>query len=188
MFDEAIKQVFRLPGPHRKLGLGVPSNASIDGLYHLSALVPDASTMIELGSAWGESTFFFWKTGKFKKIYAVDPFMGRDVDNFDEPQHLLENVVIPSAGLVEHVRQKSADAATLFPDKTFDLVYVDAAHDYENVKRDIIAYINKVKPGGIIAGHDYSPPDFPGCVAAVNEIFGVPDKVFTDTSWMKRIA
>lgn len=36
-----------------------------------------------------------------------------------------------------------------------DFVFIDAAHDYESVKKDINAWLPKVKENGIIAGHDY---------------------------------
>jgi len=60
----------------------------------------------------------------------------------------------------------SADAAKYF-DKV-DFVFIDAAHDYDSVKRDIEAWLPKVT--GVIAGHDY--PAYKGVVTAVEEIFG----------------
>jgi hypothetical protein len=55
-------------------------------------------------------------------------------------------------------------------------------HDYENVKADILAWKPKVKPGGIMAGHDYGP-HAPGVIKAVNEVFGKPSRVYRDTTW-----
>jgi len=37
----------------------------------------------------------------------------------------------------------------------FDFVYLDAMHDYRNVMDDLVAWTPLVKPGGILAGHDY---------------------------------
>ena len=39
---------------------------------------------------------------------------------------------------------------------SLDLVFVDAAHDYANVKADVLAYWPKLKPEGVISGHDFS--------------------------------
>jgi len=42
-----------------------------------------------------------------------------------------------------------------FEDDYFDWVYIDAAHDYPSVKKDLDVSFRKVKNGGIVAGHDY---------------------------------
>jgi hypothetical protein len=54
-------------------------------------------------------------------------------------------------------RQYSVEAATKFADRSLDLVFIDAAHDYANVKADIEAWHGKVRPGGWLSGHDYKP-------------------------------
>jgi hypothetical protein len=52
-------------------------------------------------------------------------------------------------------RKTARDAATLFADGYFDVVYVDGAHDYENVLHDLTAYDRKLNPQGILLGDDY---------------------------------
>jgi len=52
-------------------------------------------------------------------------------------------------------RMKSIDAAPNFEDGAFDYVYIDARHDYCGVTEDMLAYWPKVRPGGILAGHDF---------------------------------
>jgi predicted O-methyltransferase YrrM len=49
----------------------------------------------------------------------------------------------------------SEEAAEAFEARSLDFVYIDAQHHYEAVKRDIALWWPKVKPGGILAGHDY---------------------------------
>jgi hypothetical protein len=52
-------------------------------------------------------------------------------------------------------RQTAHDAAEQFADGYFDFVYVDGAHDYENVLHDLKAYDRKLTPQGALIGDDY---------------------------------
>ena len=47
------------------------------------------------------------------------------------------------------------EAVELFEDNFFDYIYIDAAHDYNNVMKDINGWMSKLKTGGVMAGHDY---------------------------------
>jgi hypothetical protein len=53
----------------------------------------------------------------------------------------------------------SLEGAKLYPDGHFDLVYIDACHDYPAVRDDIAAWLPKVRPGGVLAGHDWQYGD-----------------------------
>ena len=64
----------------------------------------------------------------------------------------------------------------------FDIVWIDADHSYESVARDIDLYCNKVKPGGIICGHDY---DWPEVHRAVHERFDNVES-HADDVWLVR--
>jgi hypothetical protein len=56
---------------------------------------------------------------------------------------------------IKFISKTSAEASKDFPDNFFDLVYIDADHSYEAVRKDIQTWISKVKNYGIIAGHDW---------------------------------
>lgn len=66
-----------------------------------------------------------------------------------------------------------------------DFVFIDADHSYEAVKADIAAWRAKVREGGWITGHDYTPDRFPGVVRAVDESFADFD-LGDDCTWMAR--
>lgn len=65
----------------------------------------------------------------------------------------------------------STEAAKFIADGSLDFVYIDAAHDYENVKKDIHAWEPKVRKGGIVSGDDYYefPSGHGGVIPAVDE-------------------
>ena len=69
-----------------------------------------------------------------------------------------------------YLRSDTREAASQFEDDSLDALFVDADHRYEFVRADIVAWLPKVKPGGLIVGHDYWNKD-PGVVRAVDELF-----------------
>lgn len=53
------------------------------------------------------------------------------------------------------IRKFSMDAVKDFDDESLDFVYIDANHELPWVMDDIYYWDKKVRPGGIISGHDY---------------------------------
>ena len=55
------------------------------------------------------------------------------------------------------VQALSVDRALLkaVPQNSVDFVYLDGAHEYGNVGREMEPYWNMISPGGMLAGHDY---------------------------------
>lgn len=56
---------------------------------------------------------------------------------------------------VHFYKQFSMDAVRRFKNNSLDFVYIDACHDYPWCMDDIIYWSEKVRPGGIVSGHDY---------------------------------
>jgi predicted O-methyltransferase YrrM len=66
------------------------------------------------------------------------------------------------------VKASSMEAARDVADGSLDFVYIDAAHDFDHVMEDLITWSRKVKPGGIVSGHDYDRGHRRGVIPAVN--------------------
>jgi len=79
-------------------------------------------------------------------------------------------------------RTTTQSAARSIKNSSLDFVFIDADHTYEGVAADIDGWQRKVRPGGMILGHDYNPRDFPGVVQAVNERFASV-LLFPDHVW-----
>jgi hypothetical protein len=90
----------------------------------------------------------------------------------------------PIAHLINPIRLPSLEAAKKYEERSLDFVFIDAAHDYENVRADILAWRSKVKVGGHLGGHDFIL-NFPGVIQAVNEL--VPNASIIGTSWLTQI-
>jgi len=100
------------------------------------------------------------------------------------PEHQFENLyetflnnIEPVKHQIKPVKALSWDGANYYTDKSLDFIFIDAAHDYESVKKDINAWFPKLKKGGVIAGHDYTWCD--DVKKAVHEFFG--DKIIDET-------
>ncbi len=63
--------------------------------------------------------------------------------------------ISPFSERVRIMRMLSLEAAALIPDQSLDFVYVDANHGYRAVVSDLNAWYPKVRPGGLVSGHDY---------------------------------
>lgn len=70
----------------------------------------------------------------------------------------------------------SEEANAYVPEGTLDFAYIDARHDFDSVFRDLTLWFRKVKPHGILAGHDYIDGFYDadyGVKSAVDQFFSV---------------
>jgi hypothetical protein len=147
----------------------------------------NSGTFVELGAWEGESAIFMAKAIKKSKkdiqFYTIDlwqPYPVGNLVHYPNYELYLSNID-PYKDYINTMRCDSAEAADHF--KKVDFVFIDACHDYEAVKRDIMAWLPKVT--GVIAGHDYTA-DYPGVEKAVDEIFG-HDRSIIKSSWLHEV-
>lgn len=155
-----------------------------DGLY----LLPKGGVVAEIGVAFGNFSKEILRVVQPKQFVAVDTFdldkaswTGRRAyeEKFEglshEDYYRRRFHAEISEGQVAVKKGFSSVVMTEFPDKFFDIVYIDAAHDYENVKKDLEIATKKIKDSGAIILNDYTVLD-PillqpyGIVQAVNEL------------------
>lgn len=132
---------------------------------------------VEVGAWKGKSTSFMAvliaNSGKSIKFDVVDTWKGssehQNMDSIINDTLYSEFIfnMKPVESYYTPLRMTSVKAAGMYEDQSLDFVLIDANHDYEPVKEDLIAWLPKVKIGGVIAGDDYP---WPGVTQAVNEI------------------
>jgi hypothetical protein len=118
-------------------------------------------------SYFGEDRPPFMPEGK----YECD--MGEGLKTQQEFDQIYQNIIIKISNdnRVKFIREASLNAVNLFENDSLDFVFIDSVHLYEYVKQDVMAWIKKVRPGGIISGDDHIN-DFPGVSKALYELFG----------------
>ena len=146
--------------------------------------------MVEVGSYAGESSEIWAQSGVFNSVICVDIWKsGYDNTIAAKTNELAEKkfdeVAAKYPDIIHKMKCDSITASKTFADNMFDLVYIDAEHSYDAVKRDIAAWLPKIKKGRIISGHDFNNVSWKGVVNAVVETLGKPDATFEDTSWLK---
>ena len=81
-----------------------------------------------------------------------------DMSNQENPKEIILDVFDNLSGYEDRttlIRAESNAASYLFKDEYFDFIYIDANHKYSYVMRDIKIWYPKLKPGGVLAGHDW---------------------------------
>jgi hypothetical protein len=134
--------------------------------------VPEGGTIGELGCYKGRSLCSVADIIKRKnlKVVVVDIFNGTDCEVKELDYQLLFETNIQRFGIRDQViiyKGYTDEIVNKIPDATFDLLFIDASHLYEDVKKDIENWECKVKKSGTISGHDYG--NWEGVGRAVNE-------------------
>jgi hypothetical protein len=140
----------------------------VSGLLHRPALGA------ELGAHTGKFTEHLLSAHRGLSMYAIDTWVVRpryETYNFDNVRKDFSRRIGRFGNRVRVLQMETVAAADRVQDGTLDFVFIDADHSYEAVAADIDAWRSKIKPGGILSGHDYGHPRFPGVDRAVDERF-----------------
>jgi hypothetical protein len=124
-------------------------------LTWLGKQAKEHSNIVEVGSHLGRSTVILGQNTP-GKVFAFDDWKGAREDprwrpGLDFYPQFLENVkglpVTPirgDHGLINGTPELGQP----------DMIFIDGGHTYEEVKRDIVTWKAKLKPGGLLCGHD----------------------------------
>jgi predicted O-methyltransferase YrrM len=118
--------------------------------------LPKDSIVAEVGVNQGEFSHQILNICKPSKLHLIDAWHS---ERYHDGLALLvekkfERYIFDNR--VEINRGLSTEIVERFHDGYFDWVYIDTVHDYETTKLELEKYSEKVREGGVIAGHDYS--------------------------------
>lgn len=155
----------------KSLGYGYMTEAEVDCLHRLAALVPAnaKATIINIGAGAGTSGLAFREGNQLARIVTIDIHLNSPLGSLQS-----ESNAFRQAGKEppEQIQSGSIRVGQLWDRGKVDLVYVDGDHSEEGVRGDIEAWLPHIKPGGYIAFHDYAgePHHWPAVQQVVNEL------------------
>lgn len=148
--------------------------------------IPAGGAIAEVGVALGDFSEFLLATLQPKRFVAIDLWnMHEHPVIWGQPSEVLfkgmtqaqfyEARFKDKRGVVEMASGESHEKLSDYPDAHFDMIYVDAGHDYASVKKDAEVAASKVKPDGVLIFNDYIIYDhaghgFYGIVQVVNRM------------------
>lgn len=126
------------------------------------AMVPNYSRIngVEVGTLRGKtaSILLLRRPGLF--LSMVDPFWTDGI--VKDSREAVREAAYYNTRFARHrrmiIEKSSLEAVAGFEDDSVDFAYLDGDHRYDGVLADCRAWWQKVRPGGILCGHDYGRP------------------------------
>lgn len=130
----------------------------------------------EIGVHRGDFSEPFLEQWGGERLYLIDPWQPVagyvderadqfDPDDFEHVKRRFERfgdraVILQATSEEAFDRLEGAD---------LDFAYIDADHSYDHARQDLNMWWQRVRPGGILAGHDLFAPELCGVTNAVAE-------------------
>lgn len=157
--------------------------------YAITELIADVENPVglEIGTDIGQTAVYLLKNNPSLLLHCIDPYVNYidwNGNNINDRDYMYERV---KENLNEYkdrsilYRLTSDDALKGFEDESFDFIFIDGLHEYDQVLKDCQNYYSKVKTGGIFCGHDFNTIE--GVNRAVREFAASVNKeIFTTYS------
>jgi predicted O-methyltransferase YrrM len=143
------------------LALSLPEGAKIVNIWAGSGT--SALAMLEARPDLGEN------------FYTVDVSEGGPLGGMQNEKNAFANAGLPFS----HHQILGDSKKVKWPHGLVDLCFIDGDHSREGVRGDIDAWLPRVKPGGLLAFHDYERDVWPEVAKAVEEMTAHCCHVFT---------
>jgi hypothetical protein len=120
----------------------------------------------EIGVQYGHFSGHILANSGVSRLYSIDPWKAYSPQDYDDMTNADQRAqdsryLCTVSQLFQYgdrsvvMRMTSKDAAEALQDNILDFVYIDANHSFDACSEDIRLWWPKVRPGGLISGHDY---------------------------------
>jgi len=163
---------------------GQAGKTRIDLLFDLQSKYGYRTTGAELGVFEGEFSAQIQAILRPKALHLVDLFEGTIISGDCNGQNLhhadmrkMYDTLTEKFWAAQVHRQDAEQWLLAQPQHSLDWVYIDTSHEYEPTRAELEAALHAVRPGGTIAGHDFSQA-FPEVIDAVLDFTTTHNKKF----------
>jgi len=173
------------------------------GLYTAARQLPRGATVVEIGSWQGKSTYCLAMGLRAGTVHAIDPFNADSGDDADSQEAYQEkkgsrnllaqfNDNMRERNVLDKIAVKQGYSQQFHGDfDAIDLLFIDGDHSINGCSQDFELYAPKVKPGGLIAFHDYyaDRPELGPTYVIKNKVLPSPLYTFYrqyDSLWVAR--
>lgn len=134
------------------------------------ARLAEGKDVLEIGAYCGRSTICEAQVAK--TVAVVDTFDGRGTAQEGNTRATFDRN-LARYGVTDRVTVHKGESGVVLPclPPIFDLVFIDGSHDRESVAADAALASSVLRPGGLLAFHDYGGNDV-GVTEAVDELVG----------------
>ena len=123
--------------------------------------------IVEIGAYRGVTTRRMAEVAPDQTVYAIDPYIGYGGSDVDLAKFRARTSGVAN---ITHIRKPSGEGLADLTGTPISFIFIDAVHDYVNVRFDGGSWLKLLRPGGVIAFHDVDEIVFAGTRRAVWEL------------------
>lgn len=144
---------------NQKMPIDIPDFNRFDmaAMFHVLGL----DKGVEIGVERGYFSEALCQANPDLHLYCVDPWVTYESGHIEHrtPETVAAFMEQAKQRLLKYnttiIRMGSEKAATKFKYNSLDFVYIDGDHGFEATINDCTMWHKRVRPGGVVAGHDY---------------------------------
>ena len=115
-----------------------------------------------------------WPTNE--NIYGIISLEGETFELNENNYNVAKERFSKFGDRIKIIRKYTLDAANDLADSSYDFIFIDSTHTYDSLRKDILAYLPKIKESGMVCGHDYVSA-FNGIIKCVEELSDIKNDI-----------
>jgi len=180
---------------------GILTKGDINSLLSIGKQLKPRSKVLEIGTFLGMSAFLLlhgsdysvdiycvdsWDTKGMETVFDDSIYKEQELDPIEMGEKIYDKFLelkklIDVKNQLHIMKMQTKYAFSVLKNSVFDLIFIDGAHEYEDVVFDIKNSLSLLKTGGILIGHDFQADTVKN---AVNDCIDSRIKTLPDLLWI----